>query len=44
MPEKPLVPYQSLKQKQKARIAGWMYPGNAALLSGASANAGGRGI
>ena len=25
MPEKPLVPYQSLKQKQKARIAGWMY-------------------
>lgn len=25
MPEKPLVPYQSLKQKQKARIADWMY-------------------
>ena len=25
MPEKPLVPYKSLKQKQKARIADWMY-------------------
>lgn len=25
MPEKPFVPYQSLKQKQKARIADWMY-------------------
>ena len=25
MPEKPLVPYKSLKQKQKARIAYWMY-------------------
>ena len=25
MPEKPLVPYKALKQKQKARIADWMY-------------------
>ena len=25
MSEKPLVPYKSLKQKQKARIADWMY-------------------
>ncbi len=25
MPEKPLVPYKSLKQKQKAHIADWMY-------------------
>ena len=25
MPEKVLVPYKSLKQKQKARIADWMY-------------------
>lgn len=25
MPEKPLVPYKSLKQKQKARITDWMY-------------------
>ena len=25
MPEKPLVPFKSLKQKQKARIADWMY-------------------
>ena len=25
MPEKPLVPYKSLKQKQKARIADWIY-------------------
>ena len=25
MPENPLVPYKSLKQKQKARIADWMY-------------------
>ena len=24
MPEKPLVPYKALKQKQKARIADWM--------------------
>ena len=25
MPEKPLVPYKALKQKQKAHIADWMY-------------------
>ena len=25
MPEQPLVPYKALKQKQKARIADWMY-------------------
>ena len=25
MPEKPLVPYKALKQKQKAHISDWMY-------------------